>query len=239
MELNQFWEFFFKKVTFDFQKSAMRKIAVLFLLFSGFLQAQIDSTFVDDKYLEDQLYFNLTYIQMLNLPDRISQSGFSFGLGLGFIKDFPLTQRRNIGLGAGLGYGFNNYYFNVQIDADTPSEEITLKNNKIILHTVELPLELRFRGSKSTKYKFWRFYPGFKFAYVFAKNTNFSKSLNFDVSDIVDINEFIYGLTFSAGYNKWNLHLYYGLNNLFNETEINSYGIEIRDFRIGLIFYVF
>lgn len=217
----------------------MRKIAVLFLLFSGFLQAQIDSTFVDDKYLEDQLYFNLTYIQMLNLPDRISQSGFSFGLGLGFIKDFPISRRRNIGLGAGLGYGFNNYYFNVQVDAESPSEEINLKNNKVILHTAELPLELRFRGSRATKYKFWRFYPGLKFAYVFARNTSFSKSPNFDVSDIVDINKFIYGLTFSAGYNKWNLHLYYGLNELFDETENNSYGIEIRDFRIGLIFYVF
>ncbi len=218
----------------------MRKIAIFFLLFTGFIQAQKDSTFVDNKYLEDQLYFNLTYIHMLNLPDRISQSGFSFGLGGGFIKDFPLSEKRNIGLGAGLGYGLSNYYFNVQVDASSPSEiEETLKNNKIILHTVELPVELRFRNSTALKYKFWRFYPGFKIAYVFANNTSFSRSADFDVSDIININDFIYGLTFSAGYNKWNLHLYYGLNDLFNETGTNDYQISISDFRIGLIFYIF
>ncbi len=112
-----------KKLPLIFQKSAMRKIAVLFFLFSLSLQAQNDSAFVDNKYLEDQIYFNLTYIQMLNLPDRISQSGFSFGLGGGFIKDFPLNKRRNIALGAGLGYGLNNYYFNVKLDAETPSDQ--------------------------------------------------------------------------------------------------------------------
>jgi len=151
-----------------------------------------------------------------------------------------LSEKRNIGLGAGLGYGLNNYYFNVQLDATNPSEtEETLKNNKIILHTVELPVELRFRNSTALKYKFWRFYPGFKIAYVFANNTSFSRSADFDVSDIININDFIYGLTFSAGYNKWNLHLYYGLNDLFNETGVNDYQVNISDFRIGLIFYIF
>ncbi len=217
----------------------MRKIAVLFFLFSGFLQAQNDSTFVDDKYLEDQIYFNLTYIHMLNLPDRISQSGFSFGLGGGFIKDFPLNERRNIGLGAGLGYGLNNYYFNVKLEEAVPNEDSNPVNNKIIMHTVELPIELRFRGSTASKYKFWRFYPGIKIAYAFAKNTSFGKSADFDVKDVIEVNDFLYGLTFSAGYNKWNLHLYYGLNDLFNETQKNDYNINISDLRVGLIFYIF
>ena len=217
----------------------MRKIAVLFFLFSGFLQAQNDSTFVDDKYLEDQIYFNLTYIHMLNLPDRISQSGFSFGLGGGFIKDFPLNERRNIGLGAGLGYGLNNYYFNVKLEEAVPNEDSNPVNNKIIMHTVELPIELRFRGSTASKYKFWRFYPWIKIAYAFAKNTSFGKSADFDVKDVIEVNDFLYGLTFSAGYNKWNLHLYYGLNDLFNETQKNDYNINISDLRVGLIFYIF
>src|SRR5210317_761174 len=121
----------------------MRKIALILLLFSTFTEAQNKMNFVDDKYLEDQLYFNLTYIQMLNLPERISQSGFSFGLGAGFIKDLPLNKKRNFGLGAGLGYGFNNYYFNVNVSPIIPlaEENITIKNNKLILHAVELPVE--------------------------------------------------------------------------------------------------
>jgi len=236
----RFWVFWVKKLPLIFQYGTMRRIALIILLYTGFLHAQNDNDFVDEKYLEDQLYFNLTYIQMLNTPDRISQSGFSFGLGGGFIKDFPINKRRNVGLGLGLGYGLNNYYFNLQLDeGDIPGEELKFKNNKIILHAVELPIELRFRGSTASKYKFWRFYPGIKIAYSFAKNTNFSKSPDFDLGDYIKINDFLYGVTFSAGYNKWNLHLYYGLNELFNESMDNPYAIDINDIRVGLIFYMF
>lgn len=218
----------------------MLRIAILFLLCTGLLQAQNDDSFVDDRYLEDQIYFNLTYVQMLNTPDRISQSGFSFGIGGGFIKDLPINKRRNVGLGLGLGYGLNNYYFNVLLDGEAQSDaESDLRNNKIIMHNVEVPIELRFRSSTETKYKFWRFYPGVKFSYNFAKKTDFSKSEDFDVSDIIQVNELLYGLTFSVGYNKWNLHLYYGLNDLFDEVKGNEYTVQIRDLRMGLVFYIF
>jgi len=218
----------------------MRKIAIIILFFTTSLKAQVDSTFVDNKYLEDQLYFSLTYIHMVNLPDEISQSGFSYGLAGGFIKDLPLNQRRNMGLGVGIGYSFNNYYFNVTVNPVEPADdEVSIRNNKIILHSVELPIELRFRTSTAKKYKFWRFYPGFKMAYKFAQNTSFGKSNDFDVDDIIDINDFLYGLTFSVGYNKWNIHTYYGLNDLFTAARNNSSGINISDFRIGLIFYIF
>lgn len=218
----------------------MRRFTFLILLLTSTLKAQVDSTFVDNKYLEDQLYFSLTYIHMLDLPDEISQSGFSYGLAGGFIKDFPLNQRRNFGLGIGIGYSFNNYYFNVNVNPPEPSEEeVSIRNNKIILHSVEMPVEFRFRTSTANKYKFWRIYPGFKMAYKFAQNTSFGKSIDFDVDDIIDINDFLYGITFSVGYNKWNLHAYYGLNELFTEAKSNDNTISIRDLRLGLIFYIF
>lgn len=219
----------------------MRKGFLILLFFTSFLSAQSDSTVVDHKYLEDQVYFNLSYIQLLNLPDEISQSGFSFGLYGGFIKDLPLNPRRNIGLGLGLGYGFSNYYFNVNLPVVEPvdDEPTTIKNNKILLHKVEFPVEIRFRNSTATRYKFWRFYPGVKFAYVFAQNKSFGKNLEFEDDEILKVNDFIYGFTFSVGYNKWNLQLYYGLNDLFTNSMSNNHNVKINDFRIGLIFYIF
>ncbi len=217
----------------------MRKILFLVLLISTCAKAQTDSTFVDEKYLEDQIYLNLTYISLINTPPPISQSGFSFGLGGGFIKDLPLNARRNIGLGVGLGYGFNNYYFNVRFDLEEPIEDLEPVNNKIMLHVVELPLELRFRTSTAMRYKFWRFYPGVKFSYVFGENLSLGRDGDFDVSEVIEYTDFLYGLTFSAGYNKWNIHLYYGLNDLFTNTLQNDFDFSITDFRIGLIFYVF
>ena len=111
----------------------MRRLLFLVLLISSCAKAQSDSTFVDDKYLDDQIYLNLTYISLLNTPPPISQSGFSFGLGGGFIKDLPVNSRRNIGFGAGLGYGFNNYYFNVRFDIENPEEDRDPINNIIML----------------------------------------------------------------------------------------------------------
>jgi hypothetical protein len=217
----------------------MRKFLFLVLLISSCVKAQSDSTFVDDKYLEDQIYLNLTYISLLNTPPPISQSGFSFGLGGGFIKDLPVNARRNVAFGVGLGYGFNNYYFNVRFENEDPNEDRTTLNSKIMLHVVELPLEFRLRTSTSTRYKFWRFYPGFKISYAFAENLTLGKDADFEVEGVAQYNDFLYGLTFSAGYNKWNIHLYYGLNDLITNAEGNDYEFAITDFRIGLVFYVF
>jgi hypothetical protein len=217
----------------------MRKFLFLVLLISSCVKAQSDSTFVDDKYFEDQIYLNLTYISLLNTPPPISQSGFSFGLGGGFIKDLPVNSRRNVAFGVGLGYGFNNYYFNVRFENEDPNEDKTTLNSKIMLHVVELPLEFRFRTSTATRYKFWRLYPGFKISYAFAENLTLGKDADFEVEGVAQYNDFLYGLTFSAGYNKWNIHLYYGLNDLITNAEGNDYEFAITDFRIGLVFYVF
>lgn len=216
----------------------MRKIAIIFLFFSSILFAQNDSTFVDNKYLEDQLYVNLTYIRLLNTPDQISQNGFSFGLGLGVIKDLPLNKRRNLGLGIGLAYEFNTYYFSID-DFDNLPPEVNdlLKNNRITMNNIEIPVEFRIRTSTSQKYKFWRIYPGVKFSYAFVVNSSLEDRTTIG-NEIIEIDKFQYGLTLSTGYNKWNLHVYYGLNELFSETVENSYEINVHDFRIGLIFYI-
>ena len=218
----------------------MRKLTFLILFLGSLVRAQNDSTFVDDKYLEDQIYLNLTYISLLNTPPPVSQSGFSFGLGGGFIKDIPLNARRNVALAAGLGYGFNNYYFNIRFNQGTEEEpETVVLNNKFMLHMLELPIELRFRTSTAKNYRFWRFYPGFKISYVFGENLSLGRNEDFDSGDVVENEKLLYGLTFSGGFNKWNIHVYYGLNDLLTNKPDNEYQFGINDFRIGLVFYVF
>lgn len=218
----------------------MHRLILLFFIFTGIINAQKDSTFVETKYLEDQLYANISYIKMLNLPELISQTGFSYGFGFGFIKDLPVNANRNIGFGLGLGYGLNVYYFNVKevTPKPVPSESVELKSNKVSMHNVEVPLEFRFRTSTSEKYKFWRIYPGFKFSYTFATNSKLKQREDFDVEDLIEINRFQYGPTLSVGYNKWNLHVYYGLNEVFSNAKNDSYTIGIHDLRLGLIFYI-
>ena len=227
----------------------MRKIAIILLFFPALLLAQIDttsennkeidSTFIDDKYYEDQMFFDLTYIRLVNTPKQISQNGFSFGLGLGFIKDLPINKRRNLGFGIGLAYAYNTYYFSLDDSENLPPEiNEQLKSNKITAHYVELPIEFRIRTSTSKKFKFWRVYTGLKFSYAFSSKSNLDGFTYGNGKKILELNQFQYGATLSAGYNKWNLFLYYGLEDLFKGTVNNSSNIDIRDFRIGLIFYM-
>ena len=106
-------------------------------------------------------------------------------------------------------------------------------------HVVEMPIEFRWRTSTASKYKFWRIYSGVKFGYVFANSSKFS-----DSSDVIKLNgidefqKFQYGLTLNTGYNTFNLSLYYGLNPLFKNAKINNQQIDLKQFNVGLMFYI-
>ncbi len=221
----------------------MKRLWFFFILFSTLIFAQdkpVKDSIVDHKYLDDQIYFNASYQKLLKLPVNFSKTGFSYNLGMGFIKDLPVNKERNIGFGVGLGYSINAHYFNIKEPTDdledTP-ESIELKSNKIALYMVEIPVQFRFRTSTPLKYRFFRFYPGLLFSYAFAQNHNLRQKEDFNVNDVVDINKFQYGVNLAVGYNQWNFYLYYGFTDLFNETENNPYQIEARELKLGIALF--
>ena len=60
-----------------------------------------------------------------------------------------------------------------------------------------------------------------------------------NLANIDDFNNIQYGLTLSAGYNTWNLHLYYGLNTIFSDNaKLGDENINLNAIKIGLMFYV-
>ena len=72
------------------------------------------SQLIDDRYLEDQFYIGLGINFLLDRPTDVVQRSLSYSLQTGFIKDIPLSARRNVGLGLGLGYAVNSYYTNIK-----------------------------------------------------------------------------------------------------------------------------
>ena len=70
-------------------------ICMYSLLFLLTVRAQENEIVHDPNYLEDQLYFALTYNILTNKPASIAQNGFSGGYSLGFIKDIPLREIGN------------------------------------------------------------------------------------------------------------------------------------------------
>ena len=224
----------------------LRKSILLILLFISFYSfSQVDSVYVDNNYLEDQLYIGLTYNILNNKPTGFNQNGLSGGLSFGFIKDMPINGKRNKAIGIGLGYAYNAYIQNLKItDTGTSTffeiiDDQNFNSNRISTHTLEIPIELRWRTSTPSDYSFWRIYTGVKLGYVFASNARFSDSSGTIIEKGIDkVNTFQYGLTLSAGYGTLNLNLYYGLNTFFDKAQVNNESIELTQLNIGLIFYI-
>lgn len=207
---------------------------------------QLDSLSIDPKYLEDQLYTNISYNTFTDTPAGFLQNGFSFGIGAGFIKDIPFNKQRNVGIGIGFGYAYNTYIHNVAVSEDIGGTrfnvETTYDNNSYRTHSVELPIEFRWRTSTLDKYKFWRIYGGVTLGYIFDFSSKFvSQTGNVAELNVPEIENFQYALSLSAGYGSWNFFVNYALSPFFEKGTILESGEELsmKTLRLGLAFYFF
>jgi hypothetical protein len=220
------------------------------LCYFGFSQNNqtTDKATLYKNYREDQFYASVTYNLLNYKPDNVSQSGFSSGFHIGFIRDMPINERRNFAIGLGLGLSSNSYNQNLTI-LETNDNLVYLildesagnvSKNKFTTYLVELPLEMRWRTSTATDYNFWRIYTGFKIGYLLYNSSKLrSDAGSQDLSNIKDFNKLQYGLTLSAGYGTWNFHVYYGLNPIFDENaKLSGETIDMSSVKIGLMFYV-
>ena len=223
-------------------------VITIFSLTNQLLYAQDsfnNSQELDSLYREDQIYFGVTYNILNNKLRSMSQNGFSGGFHLGIIRDFPINNKRNVALGVGLGLSSSSFNQNLKISKTNEQYIYEVLNggnfdkNKFNLYQIELPFEFRWRTSTAETYKFWRIYAGFKLGYIFSSKTKFvstDESYRININDA--INKFQYGLTFSAGYDSWNLHLYYTLNTIFEENKVNDEPLDLSVIKVGLMFYI-
>lgn len=230
-------------------KKAVSSIILLLCLWPVF--GQLDSLAVqinDEKYFEDQFYVGVYYNALLDQPTDIGQSKLSYGVHGGVIKDLPLNKSRTValGLGAGLAYQSINTELrarklsNGSIVYNPVAPGLTYRRNTISFASAELPVELRWRASSPTKYKFWRVYAGFKFNYVMEARSGFVTQ---DVKEGFkndDVNSWLYGTYLTFGYNTWNFYIYYQLNTLFEDgvSTASEEPIDSRSLQVGLMFYV-
>ena len=220
---------------------------ILFLFgLSVFAQEKpIDFDAVDSLYREDQFYFGLTYNKLQKIPEGLSQNKFSTGFSLGFLRDMPINKARTWSIALGLGYSLDNYNDNLFID-NSGSELLYFTNsnvifdkNKLSLHYVDLPLEVRWRNSTPESHKFWRVYTGFKVRYLFYDQYKFSGSEGtIKITSNPDLNKIQYGTYVAMGWNTWNFYAYYGLNPLFKSAKIDGKSINMNSLNLGLMFYI-
>ncbi|MCG2610124.1 PorT family protein [Flavobacterium sp. SM15] len=220
----------------------MNFIRILFfiVLFPLCLSAQqteeVIKTPVDSLYREDQFYLSLSYNLVQNSPGIFKQFSFSPVITFGFLRDIPFVKSRRWSVAPGIGYNYNNIkqFINsrdlFQNDPTVASEDI---RTRITSHSVELPLEVRWRNSTAQSHKFWRIYSGFKARYVLSSKLVLDSSEGRTTEDVKSlINKWQYGTYMTAGYNTWNVYVYYGLNPIFKD------GSKLSDFTVGFMFYI-
>ncbi len=233
----------------------MKQLILFFFLTLGLLrvaaqEVEVVAPFigVDSLYREDQFYVGFTFNLLTDLPEDVSQSGFSGGLHLGFIRDFPINKRRNIAIGTGLGWSINSYGQELFIGKDEGGNtvfsnlnefDIDYDTNRFSTQLLEAPIEFRWRTSTPESYKFWRIYTGVKLGYIYSFKTNFKEGgEQIVVNDIPELNRLRLGTTFTFGYNTFNFHVYYSLNPFFKDAFLNEEEVGISTFKIGLMFYI-
>ncbi|MEG0850122.1 porin family protein [Flavobacterium plurextorum] len=202
---------------------------------------------IDSLYREDQFYFSVTYNMFTDTPQRFKQNKFSLGLSGGFLRDMPINKTRTIAIAAGLGFSYQNYYQNLGVSRDGSGAIVynvsnygEIVSNRYKQYSFDLPIEFRWRNSTYESTKFWRIYAGMKFSYVFSNSSILNDGEEtYKVKNNIAINKFQYGPYLSAGYNTWNLYVYYGLSPLFDSvTTLTGEKVNLKTLNAGLIFYI-
>jgi hypothetical protein len=213
----------------------MRILFFLWIPFFCFSQ-EIKPIEIDSLYREDQFYASLSYNLIQNRPDGFKQFSFSPGISFGVLRDLPISKNRHWAIAPGIGYSYNNIkqFINSE-EIVGATENISSENIRTIIttHSVDFPLELRWRNSTPSSHSFWRIYTGLKTSYVFNSKLKLETTTESSKESISDeINRWQYGAYISVGFNTWNPYIYYGLNPIFKE------GSKMSNFNVGFIFYI-
>lgn len=222
-------------------------LTLLFAFYGRAQQTEVDFDAVDSLYREDQFYFSVSYSTMQNQPDGFKQSKFSPAISLGFLRDMPINRNRTIAFAAGIGYSLSFYNQNLIVNKENESfdyfpipENETLDKSRFTFHSLDIPIEFRWRNSTPESYKFWRVYTGLKLSYVFYNQYKLNSSVgNYSITNNKDINKIQYGAYIAVGWNTVNLYGYYGLNSFFkSSTKINDKPLNLNALHLGLMFYI-
>jgi hypothetical protein len=213
----------------------MRILFFLWIPFFCFSQ-EIKPIEIDSLYREDQFYASLSYNLIQNRPDGFKQFSFSPGITFGILRDVPISKNRHWAIAPGIGYSYNNIKQFINSEEIVGATENTTSENIrtiITTHSVDLPLEIRWRNSTQNSHSFWRIYTGIKTSYIFNSKLKLESTTESSKESISDeINRWQYGAYISVGFNTWNPYIYYGLNPIFKE------GSKMSNFNVGFIFYI-
>lgn len=235
--------------------SNLHQLIFFFILLAAFpvigqgqIQDSIRHSSVDSLYREDQIYVGVTYNLLLDMPSGVSARGLSGGLQLGFVRDMPINNRRNvaIAIGGGLAYDYFGQNLFIGENPDGTSlfkvmgSDTDYDRNRFVMATVEAPIQFRWRTSTATEYRFWRVYTGVRIGYAFYYKSRFKAGNDIQIrSKIPEFDPLRLSATLSFGYNTFNFFASYSINPFFKDAHtVDGEKVDFRTLKVGLMFYI-
>ena len=135
------------------------------------------------KRAADHFMLQLGYDNWIGTPDSINIKGFNHSEGFYFMYDFPFKTDARFSVGAGIGIGSSNIYFNQTYPQVAAYNNSTLaftnvngassgfKKFKLVTTFLEIPLELRFAVDPEHMDKSWKFAVGTKIGLMLSAYT--------------------------------------------------------------------
>ena len=193
------------------------------------------------RYFEDQFYLGLAYNSLGGKVEDFKENKFSYSVNYGFIKDIPISKNGKFAFGIGMGLGHNSLNNNLKFNNSNfqfAQNVGSIKINRYNFTEFQIPFEIRWRNSTVNDYKFWRIYSGLRYSRVINSKYIFEDNTSNGEIDNLPIDKDQLGLTLNIGFNTWNISLYQSINSFFTQ-DINSDINDLKQFRLGFIFYIF
>ncbi len=194
----------------------------------------------------DHFMVQLGYDNWAATPDTIRTKGFSRSFNFYFMLDFPFKTDPRFSVGAGLGIGTSNIFFNKQavlVSALNPtlafpdqSEGNHFKKFKLVSTYLEVPLELRYAFNPENTNKSWKIAVGAKAGLLLSTYTK-GKNLQ-------NINSYIEKESSKKYFNGSRLaatfRVSYGVFGVFAQYQVTPfiksiYGPNVYPFSIGIM----
>jgi len=142
------------------------------------------------KRAADHFMITFGYDNWLGTPDSINIKGFNHSEGFYFMYDFPFKTDARFSVGAGIGIGSSNIYFDQTYPQVAAYNNTTLaftntiggtggyKKFKLTTTYLEFPIELRFALDPEHMDKSWKFAIGTKIGLMLSAYTKGKDPLN-------------------------------------------------------------
>jgi len=147
----------------------------------------------------DHFMFQLGYDNWAGRPDTIETTGISRSFNTYFMLDFPFKTDPRLSVGAGLGIGCSNVFFNQQqvlVASTNPTLAFPIyagsnhfKKFKLVTTYLDIPLELRFALDPENTNKSWKFAIGAKVGILlsaYTKGKDMENNANQSINNYVE-----------------------------------------------------